>query len=145
MLERNATVISIHEGRASLAFERESACGACRARGHCAGSGENGVIELDAPAGIAENDQVTVVLGTGEFALAGFLLYGLPMSGFLLALMTASFAGCADGWIGASAFAGLGLGLGASRLLARLPRFHSTPGIVQSESRPASRRAAERQ
>lgn len=42
------------------------------------------MIELDAPAGIAENDQVTVVLGTGEFALAGLLLYGLPMSGFLL-------------------------------------------------------------
>ena len=132
MLERSATVVGIHEGKARLRFERESACGACRARGHCAGSGDAGEIDLPLPAGmrIANDDVVTVELGARELISAGLMLYGLPMAGFLIALTAASLAGWTDAWVGGAAFAGLGLGLMVSRQLARLPRFHRTPRIV---------------
>ncbi|WP_417066802.1 SoxR reducing system RseC family protein [Niveibacterium terrae] len=137
MLERSATVVSIDRGKARLRFERESACGACRARGHCAGSGEAGEIDLPLPAGmrLVNDGIVTVELGARELISAGLILYGLPMAGFLIALMAASLAGWTDAWIGGAAFAGLGLGFLVSRQLARLPRFQRTPRIAQPESK----------
>jgi len=133
MLERNAVVIGIHEGKARLRFKRESACGACRAREQCVGSRNDGELELPLPEGMEaqKDDLVRVELASQQLVCAGLLLYGLPLAGFILGMMVSAQAGCSDPWIGAAAFGGLGLGLVGSRALARLTRFQGTPRIVR--------------
>ncbi len=125
MLEARGVVVAIEEGMAWVESARPSACGHCAAKGHCSAGLLGRALSPGGASRIAVRDThglrvgEEVVLGLPEEGLmrAAWLLYGLPLAGFIGGL--ALLQGAGEGWALLAGLLGLGAGLGLLRLLGR--------------------------
>ena len=139
MLTETGRIVALDGDRAWVETLRESACGACAARSGC-GHGlinsalpgsSRGLVRARLPEGLrqrlAVHDRVELSLPEGSFLRAAATLYLLPLlaalaaalAGHALLVPAGTSAGGGDLTVGLCAAAGLLLGLGAVRALAR--------------------------
>ncbi len=136
MLEREGRVIAVDGDRATVRFERASACGACRAAKVCAGGAPTRDLVMTLPAGTTRPGDTLCVGVSGSAALrATVVAYFTPLAGLAAAMGAAALAGLPDSWIAAASFAGLGAGYTWLRRLAHRARL--TP-VVLDARRPFS-------
>lgn len=101
-------VVALEDGRATVIFDRKSACARCKACGMFAENQKKVTITLNAPRGVAVGDWVRLVMDSRYYLLSLALLYGLPCVA-LVAGVALGFA--LWGEAGQPGAAGLGLGL----------------------------------
>lgn len=136
MMRRSGRVSAAEDGRLVVRFERASACGSCHAAKVC-GSADTTELVLDA-AGTryCTGDAVEVEIEGAAALRALAVTHLLPLLGLLFGMAVASLTGLTDAAIAALSFAGLGLGLIASRRLARHPALQPRPRL-SSDPTPA--------
>ncbi len=90
MIEEQARVIAVRTGTATLAIERQSACGSCNASGGCGTAlladwfpKRRMTLQVDDSIGVSAGDLVVVGLDDGLLQKAAFKLYALPLVGLL--------------------------------------------------------------
>ncbi|HES76673.1 MAG TPA: transcriptional regulator [bacterium] len=125
MLETQGRVISTKPGFAWVESARQGGCGSCASKGACgtqllgealSSSSSNQVLAQD-PLGVDVGDMVLLGIAEEGALRAAFLMYGLPLLGFLLGILLAQPWG--DLWATAAGCAGLGLALAGVWLLNR--------------------------
>ncbi|ANQ83645.1 sigma-E factor regulatory protein [Azoarcus olearius] len=132
MMSRSGRVIAVKDDQLVVRFEGASACGSCRANKVC-GSGSTTDLVLDGGCGSRVGDQVDVDVDAGTAFRALAVAYLLPVAGFLAGMAVASAGGLGDLGVAGISFAGLGLGLIASRRLGRHPSLQPVPRLAASE------------
>lgn len=142
MMRRSGRVAAADDGRLVVRFERAPACGGCHAAKVC-GSAHTTELVLDSPGtGHRAGDAVEVEIEGAAALRALAVTHLLPLLALLAAMAGASLiAGLVDTRLGDAAiagfsFAGLGLGLIASRRLARHPALQPSPRLC-SDPTPA--------
>jgi sigma-E factor negative regulatory protein RseC len=139
MLKETGRIVALDGDGAWVETLRESACGACTARGGC-GHGllnsakpgsSRALVRARLPDGLGQrlavHDRVELSLPEGSFLRAAALLYLLPLfaalaaalAGNVLLVPTGTSGGRGDLTVSLCAAAGLLLGLGAVRVLTR--------------------------
>jgi sigma-E factor negative regulatory protein RseC len=90
MIEEQARVVAVRAGTATLAIERQSACGSCKASGGCGTAilanwfpQRQFTIQLNAPFGVVPGDLVVVGLNDGLLQTYALKLYALPLIALL--------------------------------------------------------------
>lgn len=133
MMSRSGRVVAVDNDQLTVRFEGASACGSCRANKVC-GSGSATELVLDG-GGCASRvgDQVDVDVDAATAFRALAVAYLLPVAGFLAGMGVASASGVAELGIAGISFAGLGLGVIASRRLGRHPSLQPAPRLAASE------------
>lgn len=71
-------VVALEGGRATVIFDRKSACARCKACGMFAENQKKVAITLAAPRGVTVGDSVRLVMDSRYYLLSLALLYGLP-------------------------------------------------------------------
>jgi len=90
MLRETGEVREARPGRAVILVRRSSACAACAARGVCLTFGGNErVIEVNDPVGVAAGDQVEIGIKPGRVVWASTVAYIFPV----VAMLTGGFTG----------------------------------------------------
>lgn len=130
MMSRSGRVIAADEQQVVVRFEGASACGNCRANKVC-GSGATTDLILDAGGcGSRVGDSVDVDVDAITAFRALAVAYLVPVFGMLGGMACGSVAGVADAGIAAFSFAGLGLGVIASRRIGRHPSLRPAPRLA---------------
>ncbi|MCX8085562.1 MAG: SoxR reducing system RseC family protein [Rhodocyclaceae bacterium] len=124
MNARQATILTIADGLATLRVEVPAACGSCASRSHCGTTART--IQLPAPPGVQPGERVMLAMPAGALARSALLAYLLPAGLTLIGAVSLAAAGDLAAVAGAGG--GLGLGLIAQRVLAR--RSPCTPAFV---------------
>lgn len=136
MMQRNGKVIRIDGENVVVRFERVAACGGCRAEKVCGTGSTTDLVLNGAGCSTRAGDAVTVELEAGAALRALFVTHLLPVIGLLSGMALASLTHLTDAGIAGVSFAGLGLGLIASRRAARLPALQPTPRITSDPFKP---------
>lgn len=134
MMSRSGRIVAADDRQLVVRFEGASACGNCRASKVC-GSGATTDLVLDA-AGCASRvgDEVAVDVDAATALRALAVAYLLPVASLIGGMGVAGALGLSDLGIAAFSFAGMGLGLIASRRLGRHPSLRPAPRLAASES-----------
>jgi sigma-E factor negative regulatory protein RseC len=85
-MEETATVIQVRDRTALVSTEAKGACHSCSARGICHLSSQKAMMEVEVwnRLGAAVGDRVVIRLSGRSTLTAAFLLYLVPLMGFLL-------------------------------------------------------------
>lgn len=90
MIEEQARVLAVRTGTATLAIERQSACGSCNASGGCGTAllanwfpKRQLTLQVDDALGVSAGDLVVVGLDDGLLQKVALKLYALPLLGLL--------------------------------------------------------------
>lgn len=89
MLIEKGTVEAAAGGKARIKTDRASACGECGQKGAChsLGGSSEMVVTVDNPVGARPGDFVEVRFETKSFLVGSFLLYFVPILGFLIGVI----------------------------------------------------------
>ncbi len=134
MIERSGTILSVHDGFATIRVETPSACASCGTRSACGSKGTT--VRLPVAATLRAGDDVTLTLAEGQLVRGALRAYLLPATTLLLGAIALSAFG--DLAAASGALSGLGVGLIIQRILARrgtcappavspAPTFDSSP------------------
>lgn len=115
MSERSGTILSVHDGVATIRVETPSACASCGSRSAC--GGKDKTVRLPVAATLRAGDGVTLTLAEGALVRGALRAYLLPAITLLLGAIALSAFG--DLAAAGGALSGLGFGLIAQRILAR--------------------------
>ncbi len=115
MIERSGTILSVHDGVATIRVETPSACASCGSRGAC--GSKDTTVRLPVAATLRAGDGVTLTLAEGALVRGALRAYLLPATTLLLGAIALSAFG--DLAAVGGALSGLGVGLIAQRILAR--------------------------
>jgi len=80
-------VVAIREGKATVTFDRKSACARCKACGMFADNQKKVAITLPAPKGVQVGDQVRLIMDSRYYMVSLALLYGLPCIALILGVI----------------------------------------------------------
>ncbi|MBR0566552.1 SoxR reducing system RseC family protein [Azoarcus sp. L1K30] len=136
MMQRSGKVLSIGDDGIVVRFERAAACGGCRAEKVCGTANTTDLVLDGSGCAARAGDDVTVELDGGLALRALLVTHLLPVMGLLAGMATASLIHLTDTGIAGVSFAGLGLGLIASRRAARHPSLQPTPRITPDPLNP---------
>jgi sigma-E factor negative regulatory protein RseC len=117
------TVLEAANGRARVEVSPTGMCSHCELESSCLpASGGTRTIEVADPLGVSSGQSVRIELGSGNFLLASFLAYILPLFGLLAAALVGFYSapeGSTELYGSVGAAIGLVAGLLLSRILAR--------------------------
>ncbi|MFA7607847.1 MAG: SoxR reducing system RseC family protein [Rhodocyclaceae bacterium] len=136
MVTRDGRVIAIEGGHARVRFERESACGACRAAKVCAGNAPTSDLDVALPAGhhLSAGDSVRVGVAEASALRATLIAYVVPLLGLVTGMALASLTGQREPVVVLASLAGLAAGVAGMRRLARHPLNRIAPVLLDSGS-----------
>ena len=80
-------VVALREGKATVTFDRKSACARCGACGMFADNQKKVAITLPAPKGVQVGDSVRLVMDSRYYMVSLALLYGLPCIALFLGVV----------------------------------------------------------
>ncbi len=136
----SAVVVGKADGKVELAVTRQSACTACAEKNSCGGQQETHSahriwLATDIP--LKTGETVSVAMSEQTVWHAALLMYGLPLSGFVLGLLLGAYFGDAVAMLGA--LAGLALGfLLAGRLSRKIAKplqlFQQAPAPITTQN-----------
>ena len=136
MMQRSGKVLSVTDDGVTVRFERAAACGGCRAEKVCGTSNTTDLVLSAAGCASRAGDEVMVEIDGGMALRALFVTHLLPVLGLLAGMAFASLIQLTDAGIAGLSFAGLGLGLIASRRVARHPALQPAPRITSDPLNP---------
>lgn len=91
MIEQEAVVVSVSDGKAEVEIRRQTACGGCQAGGACGTSliaqlfeRRINFLSVDNAAAAVPGDRVVIGLDDSVLQRASFIVYALPLIGLLL-------------------------------------------------------------
>ena len=100
MIEEQARVLAVRAGTATLAVERQAACGSCNASGGCGTALLSNwfpkrqlTLEVNDSIGVSAGDLVVVGLNDGSLQKGAIRLYALPLFGLLSGAVGGQIAG----------------------------------------------------
>ena len=108
-------VVARREGKATVTFDRKSACARCGACGMFADNQKKVAITLPAPKGVQVGDSVRLVMDSRYYMVSLALLYGLPCIALFLGVVLGFVLWGEEGQLYAAL---LGLGLTVAAYLA---------------------------
>ena len=108
-------VVALREGKATVTFDRKSACARCGACGMFADNQKKVAITLPAPKGVQVGDSVRLVMDSRYYMVSLALLYGLPCAALFLGVVLGFLLWGEEGQLYAAL---LGLGLTVAAYLA---------------------------
>jgi sigma-E factor negative regulatory protein RseC len=85
MIEEEGIVMETYGGMAKVAVLAKSACEKCASAGVCHPEGEDSSMEASNPLGAKKGQKVKVVLAPQVYLKASIILYGIPMTIFVIA------------------------------------------------------------
>ena len=136
MVTRHGRVIAVAGDHARVRFERESACGACRAAKVCAGNTPTRDLDVALPAGhrLSAGDLVRVGIAEASALRATLIAYVIPLLGLVTGMALASLTGQSEPVVVFASLAGLAAGVAGMRRLARHPLNRIAPVLLDASS-----------
>lgn len=133
MMRRSGRVVAARHGELVVRFEGATACGQCRARTVCGSGATTDLVLAAASCAGRVGDEVMVDIDAATAVRALAVAYLLPVLALAGGMGLGSALGLTEPGIAAFSFAGLGVGLIASRRLGRHPALHPAPRLAATD------------